>query len=86
VFWYRLVTLARIAFQACSFIRLRSRIEFTASYGEMSRHSGEAAEAANHSDISPFRLNNLQALLGSLCGDCDKSSKSDAVGCRLHPV
>jgi len=42
-----------IAFQACSFIRLRSRLR-SASYGEMSRRSGEAAEEDNHSDISPF--------------------------------
>ena len=52
--------LARFAFQACSFIRLRSRA-FIASYGEMSRRSGEAAKADNHSDISPFRINNLQS-------------------------
>jgi hypothetical protein len=34
-----------------------ARIDFTASYGEMSRHSGEAAKADTHSDISPFRIN-----------------------------
>jgi hypothetical protein len=28
--------------------------EFSASYGEMSRRSGEAAKADNHSDISPL--------------------------------
>jgi hypothetical protein len=44
--------LARIAFEACSFIRLRSRSEFSASYGEMSRRSGVAAEADNHSALS----------------------------------
>ena len=41
-----------ISCQACCFIRLRSRVEISASYGEMSRRSGEAAEADNHSDIS----------------------------------
>ena len=61
VFWCRSVMLAIIAFQACSFIRLRSRA-FIASYGEMSRRSGEAAKADNHSDISPFRINDLQRL------------------------
>jgi hypothetical protein len=46
------VSLARFAFQACSF---------------------------NHSDISPFRINDLRVShpLSSL--DCDKSSKSDSV-------
>ena len=34
--------------------------EFSASYGEMSRRSGEAAKADNHSDISPFRISPLQ--------------------------
>jgi len=28
----------------------------------------------NHSDISPFRINNLQHRLKDDCGDCDKSS------------
>ena len=31
-----LMSLARFAFQACSFIRLRWRLKLTASYGEMS--------------------------------------------------
>ena len=53
VFRYRSVGLAKTAFQACSFIRLRSRLSPNASYGEMSRRSGYAAEADNHSDISP---------------------------------
>jgi hypothetical protein len=34
--------------------------EFSASYGEMSRRSGEAAEEDIHSDISPFRINHLR--------------------------
>lgn len=53
---------ARIAFQACSFIRLRSRSEIGASYGEMSRRSGSAAKADNHSDISPCLLNQSEWL------------------------
>ena len=28
----------------------------------------------NHSDISPFRINNLQSCLKGNIGDCDKSS------------
>jgi hypothetical protein len=31
--------------------------EASARYGEMSRRSGEAAKADNHSDISPFKWN-----------------------------
>ena len=57
-----LSSVAGIDFQACSFIRLRSRREFIASYGEMSRRSGSAAKADNHSDISPFRINHLRAV------------------------
>ena len=34
----------------------------------------------NHSDISPFRINNLRSLQAQrLFCDCDKSSKSDAL-------
>ena len=37
-------------------------VEFSASYGEMSRRSGFAAKADNHSDISPFdSLRSLRA-------------------------
>jgi hypothetical protein len=53
--WYVSSSLQRIALQACSFIRLRSRLN-RASYGEMSRRSDAAAEADNHSDISPLRI------------------------------
>jgi hypothetical protein len=51
---YHSVQLAGVVFQACSFIRLRSRFGFSASYGAMSRRSGFAAKADNHSAISPF--------------------------------
>jgi hypothetical protein len=47
VFRYRSVTLAEIAFQACSI---------------------------DHSDISPFRIQNLQSGLSGDLRDCDKSS------------
>jgi hypothetical protein len=40
--------------------------ELGASYGEMSRRSGVAAEEDNHSDISPFRINDLRAVLNSV--------------------
>src|SRR3954447_18178785 len=55
----------QVDFQACSFIRLRSPREFTASDGEMSRRSGSAAEADNHSDISPF--DSLRSLTAGRC-------------------
>jgi hypothetical protein len=65
------MSLARFAFQACSFIRLRSRVS-SSRYGEMSHRSGvlsavarsaevEAAEEHNHSDISP--LNRIAGLV-----------------------
>ena len=61
---------ARFAFQACALIRLRSRFEISASYGEMSRRSGEAAEADSHSAISPFKHNNLQPRLSRKSANC----------------
>jgi hypothetical protein len=48
------MSVAGIVFQACSFIRLRSHSS-PESYGAMSRRSGFAAKADNHSDISPFK-------------------------------
>jgi len=51
--------------ERCSFIRLRSRLNFNASYGERSRRSGSAVEADNHSDISdisPFRNKRLRVV------------------------
>ena len=36
--------------------------EMRASYGEMSRRSGAAAKEDSHSDISPFRINDLRAV------------------------
>ena len=62
--------LGEFDFQACSFIRLRSRFEISASYGEMSRRSGEAAEADNHSAISPSKNNNLQPRLSRKSANC----------------
>jgi hypothetical protein len=47
MFQYHSVSVARLAFQACSF---------------------------NHSDISPFRINNLRSLIERDSRDCDQSS------------
>ena len=42
-------------------------LPFTASYGEMSRRSGVAAEEDNPSDISPsFKINDLRAACSEL--------------------
>jgi hypothetical protein len=38
-----------------------------ASYGEMSRRSGFAAEADNHSDIAPFSIYGLPAVKDQTC-------------------
>ena len=64
------MSLARFAFQACSFIRLRSRSEFSASYGEMSRRSGFAAKADNHSEICPLKITDLRSLLNQDGSNC----------------
>jgi hypothetical protein len=66
VFQYHSVSVAGRVFQACSFIRLLSRFGFSASYGTMSRRSGFAAKADNHSDISPFEWNHKAAILEAL--------------------
>jgi hypothetical protein len=72
--------LAGVAFQACSFIRPPLASEFSASYGEMSRRSGFAAKADNHSDISPLWNHQLTVTREPrFLGDCDKSSKGDAL-------
>jgi hypothetical protein len=63
-----------VYFQACSFIRLRSS-ESSASYGEMSRRSGEAAKEDNHSDISPFQINDLRPRLERT--DCELCQTSE---------
>jgi hypothetical protein len=60
------VSVAGRVFQACSFIRLLSHFGFSASYGTMSRRSGFAAKADNHSDISPFEWNHKAAILEAL--------------------
>ena len=50
--------------------------EFSASYGEMSRRSGEAAKADNHSDsLRVFRINNLQSRPCREQADCDNSAR-----------
>jgi hypothetical protein len=51
VFQYHSVSVARVAFQACSFICLRSRLNH-ASFGEMSHRRGVAAEAATLGHLS----------------------------------
>jgi len=53
------MSVAGFVLEACSFIRLRSRPDFSATYGEMSPRSGCAAKADNHADISPVRLKSL---------------------------
>jgi hypothetical protein len=54
----------------------------SASYGEMSRRSGEAATADNHSDISPFKWN--QQVTGGNGTESATSTRCDAVdGCDL---
>jgi hypothetical protein len=60
----------------------RSRVGFIASYGEMSRRSGVAAEEDNHSDISPFIINNLR--LASIA--IDTSSNRAAITWRACPA
>ena len=58
---------------------------FVASYGEMSRRSGEAAKVDNHSDISPCLLN--QSFAGEWLSPepelCQKIV-SDLLMCRDH--
>jgi hypothetical protein len=84
VFRYRSVSLARFAFQACSFIRLRSRMSSRASYGEMSRRSGSAAKADNRSGhLSVLRISSLRAAdnrrLHELCGASLRQRRDPAI-------
>ena len=53
--------------------------EFIASYGEMSRRSGSAAKADNHSDISPLLT------LGALPPDPLLALSRDSSARRLTP-
>ena len=58
---------------------------FIASYGEMSRRSGVAAEEDNHSDISPLRISHLRPQIDPDGRDCDKSSNLNPLSGFRNP-
>ena len=65
MFRYRSVSVAGFVFQACS--SASARVEFSASYGEMSRRSGIAAEEETHSDIFSRKWNQQSTEGGKRC-------------------